>query len=65
MGALQIRGVRPSAVVVFLFLAGLWFTGDNKNGPNVHLQLTLAAPTIYRLQRLMLRLMLTSPGGLC
>jgi len=53
-----------SAVVVFLFLAGLWFTGAIINGPNSHPKLTLAAPTIsYR--RLMLRLMLTGPAGLC
>jgi len=38
-----------SAVVVFLFLAGLWFTGAIINGPNSHPKLTLAAPTIgYR-----------------
>jgi len=39
---------RPSysAVVVFLFLAGLWFTGAGINGPNFHPKLTLAAPTI-------------------
>jgi len=35
-----------SAVVVFLFLAGLWFTEANINGPNFHPQLTWAAPTI-------------------
>jgi len=35
-----------SAVVVFLFLAGLWFTEANINGPNFHPKLTLAAPTI-------------------
>jgi len=35
-----------SAVVVFLFLAGLWITGANINGPNFHPKLTLAAPTI-------------------
>jgi len=53
-----------SAVVVFLFLVGLWFTGAIINGPNFHPMLTLAAPTIgYR--RLMLRLMLTGPAGLC
>jgi len=53
-----------SAVVVFLFLAGLWFTGANMNGPNFHPKLTLAAQTIgYR--RLMLCLMLTGPAGLC
>jgi len=39
---------RPSAVVVFLFMAGLWFTGAIINGPNFHPKLTLAAPTIYR-----------------
>jgi len=27
---------RPSAVVVFLFMAGLWFTGAIINGPNFH-----------------------------
>jgi len=53
-----------SAVVVFLFLAGLWFTGAIINGQNFHPKLTLAAPTIgYR--RLMLRLMLTGPAGFC
>jgi len=42
-----------SAVVAFLFHAGLWFTGVIINGPNFHTKLTLAAPTIgYR--RLML-----------
>jgi len=35
-----------SAVVVFLFLAGLWFTEANINSPNFHPKLTLAAPTI-------------------
>jgi len=35
-----------SAVVVFLFLAGLWFTEAIINGPNFHPKLTLAAPTI-------------------
>jgi len=34
-----------SAVVVFLFLAGLWFTGAIRNGPNFPPKLTLAAPT--------------------
>jgi len=52
-------------VVVFLFWAGLWFRGANINGPNFHPKLNLAAPTIYRLQGLMLRLMLTGPAGLC
>jgi len=43
-----------AAVVVFLFLAGLWFTGAIINGPNFQPKLTLVAPTIgYR--RLMLR----------
>jgi len=56
-----------SAVVVFLFLAGLWFTGAIINGPNFHPKLSLAAPTIgyRRLNGLMLRLMLTGPAGLC
>jgi len=53
-----------SAVVVFLFLAGLWFTESIKIGPNFHQKLTLAAPTIGYM-RLMLRLMLTGPAGLC
>jgi len=35
-----------SAVVVFLFLAGLRFTGAITIGPNFHPKLTLAAPTI-------------------
>jgi len=35
-----------SAVVVFLFLAGLWFTKAIINGSNFHPKLTLAAPTI-------------------
>jgi len=35
-----------SALVVFLFLAGLWFTGAPINGPNFHPKLTLGAPTI-------------------
>jgi len=53
-----------SAIVVVLFLAGLWFTGAIIHGPNFHRKLTLVAPTIaYR--RLMLRLMLTDPAGLC
>jgi len=53
-----------SAVVAFLFHAGLWFTGVIINGPNFHTKLTLAAPTIgYR--RIMLRLMLTGPVRLC
>jgi len=40
--------VRPidSAVVVFLFLAGLWFTEAIINGPDFHPKLTSAAPTI-------------------
>jgi len=33
-------------VVVFLFLAGLWFIGAIINGPNFHPNLTLEAPTI-------------------
>jgi len=37
---------RLSAVVVFLFMAGLWFTEAIINGPNSHTKLTLAAPTI-------------------
>jgi len=35
-----------SAVVVFLFLAGLWFTEAIINGPNFHPKWTFAAPTI-------------------
>jgi len=35
-----------SAVVVFLFLAGLWFTEAILNGPNFHPKLNLVAPTI-------------------
>jgi len=35
-----------SAVVVFLFLAGLKFTGAIINGPNFYPKLPLAAPTI-------------------
>jgi len=35
------------AVVVFLFLAALWFTESIINGPNFHPKSTLAAPTIY------------------
>jgi len=50
-----------SAVVIFLFLAGLWSTGANTNSPNFHPKLTLAAPTIGY----MLRLMLTDPAWLC
>jgi len=30
----QTVGIRASAVVVFLFLGGLWFTGAIINGPN-------------------------------
>jgi len=53
-----------SAVVVFWFLAGMWFTVAIINGPNFHPKLTLAAPTIgYR--HFMLCLMLTGPPGLC
>jgi len=51
-----------SAVVVFLFLAGLWFTGAIINGPNF--KVDFGGPN-YRLKRLMLRLMLTGPAGLC
>jgi len=40
------RLVLTSAVVIFLFLAGLWFTEAIINGPNFHPKLTLAAPTI-------------------
>jgi len=36
----------PSAVVVFLFLAGLWFTGAIINGPNFLPQFALTAQTI-------------------
>jgi len=35
-----------SALVVFLFLAGLWFTEAIINGPNFHPKLTLSAQTI-------------------
>jgi len=35
-----------SAVVVFLFLVGLWFTEAILNGPNLNPKLNLAAPTI-------------------
>jgi len=35
-----------SALVVFLFLAGLWFTGASINGPNFHPKWNLAAPTL-------------------
>jgi len=35
-----------SVLVVFLFLAGLWFTEAIINGPNFHPKLTLVAPTI-------------------
>jgi len=38
--------ISSAAAVVFLFLAGLWFTEANINGPNFHPKLTLAAPTI-------------------
>jgi len=40
------KSVMYSAVVVFLFLAGLWFTEAIINGPNFYPKLTLAAPTI-------------------
>jgi len=53
-----------SAVVVCLFLAGLWFTEAIINGPNFDPKLTLAAQ-LYKLQRVILRLMLTGPAGLC
>jgi len=45
-GGLVISVAFMSAVVVFLFLTGLWFTEANINGPNFHPKLTLAAPTI-------------------
>jgi len=48
-----------SAVVVLLFLAGLWFTGAIINGPNFYQKLTLEAPTIGYM-----RLMLTGPSWL-
>jgi len=35
-----------SAVVVFLFLAGLWFSEAVINGPNFHPKSTLAAPPL-------------------
>jgi len=59
----SVISVTTSAVVVFLLLAGLWFTGAIINAPNFHPKLTLAAPTIGYM-RLMLRLMLTGPAGL-
>jgi len=40
------RNIICISVVVFLFLAGLWFTGGIINGPNFQPKLTLAAPTI-------------------
>jgi len=40
------KGLIDSAVVVFLFLAGLWFAGAIINGPNFHPNFTLAATTI-------------------
>jgi len=42
----QVAYIKPSAVVVFLFLAGLSFTEANINSSNFHAILTLAAPTI-------------------
>jgi len=58
-----------SAVVVFLFLAGLSFLGAIINGPNFHPKVDLGGPN-YRLLPivsccLMLRLMLTDPALLC
>jgi len=41
-----------SAVVVFLFLAGLWFIGAIINGPNFHPKLTLGGNYNYKLQLL-------------
>jgi len=38
-----------STVVVFLFLAGLWFTGANINGPNFHPKFAFGGPN-YSLQ---------------
>jgi len=39
----------PSALVIFLYLAGLWCTKANINGPCFHPKFTLAAQTIgYR-----------------
>jgi len=52
-----------SIIVVFLFLAGLWFTGAIINGPNFPPWLLLEVSTIGD-RRLMLRLMLTGPAGL-
>jgi len=42
----QVNIAHSSVVVVFLFLAGLWFTEAIIKGPNFHPKLTLAAPTI-------------------
>jgi len=53
-----------SAVVVFLFLAGLRFTGAIINGPKFPPKIDFGGPN-YRQQRLMLRLTLTGPAGLC
>jgi len=44
--AIDLLQLLVSTVVVFLFLAGLWFTGAIINGPHFHPKLTLAAPTI-------------------
>jgi len=52
LGLVYVEGVLSpgrllcSAVVVFLFLAGLWFTEAIINGPNFHPKLTLVAPAI-------------------
>jgi len=46
MTYISVIEVVGSAVVVFLFLAGLWFTEANINGPSFQPKLTLAAPTI-------------------
>jgi len=47
-----------SAVAVLLFLAGLWFTRAIINGPNFLPKVDFGGPS-YRIQGLMLRLMLT------
>jgi len=60
----KFSGPLTSAVVVFLFLAGLWFTRAIINGANFHLKLIFAPPTIGYM-RFMMRLMLTGPARLC
>jgi len=53
-----------SAVVVFLFLAGLSVYRSHYKRPPFLPKVNFGGPN-YRLQRLMLRLMLTGPAGLC